>query len=297
MDKAVTLPLVTVVLPVYNGGATLSTALYSVLAQTFCDFEIVLINDASTDDSLAIAARFSDPRLHITNDTVNRGLAYRLNQGIDLAQGRYIARMDQDDICFPERLAKQFEFLETHPEIDLLGCRVIVFRNSHDIVGLTPFCGTHEEICAYPWRGLYLAAPSWMGRVEWFRRHRYRIPEAIHADDQELLLRAYPDSRFACMEEVLLAYRKESFRSSKTWRARRALLKAQLSHFIRRRQWSNVSLSLGFALSKIVVDLVYIVAGNRGPVFKQISESIPDELAKEFHKLVYKKGQNDEAKG
>ncbi len=289
--------LISVILPVYNGAATLSDAICSVLEQTFKNYEILLLDDGSTDGSLDVARTFSDPRLRVIHDGVNHGLAYRLNQGIDLAQGRYIARMDQDDICFPERLAKQFEFLETHPEIDLLGCRVIVFRNSHDIVGLTPFCGTHEEICAYPWRGLYLAAPSWMGRVEWFRRHRYRIPEAIHADDQELLLRAYPDSRFACMEEVLLAYRKESFRSNKTWRARRALLKAQLSHFIRRRQWSNMSLSLGFALSKIVVDLVYIVAGNRGPVFRQISESIPDELAKEFHKLVYKKGQNDEAKG
>ena len=289
-------PLISVILPVYNGVTTLSDAICSVLEQTFKNYEILLLDDGSTDGSLDVARTFSDPRLRVIHDGVNYGLAYRLNQGIDLAQGRYIARMDQDDICFPERLAKQFEFLETHPEIDLLGCRVIVFRNSHDIVGLTPFCGTHEEICAYPWRGLYLAAPSWMGRVEWFRRHRYRIPEAIHADDQELLLRAYPDSRFACMEEVLLAYRKESFRSNKTWRARRALLKAQLSHFIRRRQWSNMSLSVVFALSKIVVDLVYIVAGNRGPVFKQISESIPDELAKEFHKLVYKKGLHDEAK-
>jgi glycosyltransferase involved in cell wall biosynthesis len=290
------MPLITVILPVYNGEATLAIAMQSIFDQTFKDYEVLFLDDGSTDGSLAVARTFSDSRLRVIHDGVNHGLAYRLNQGIDLAQGRYIARMDQDDICFPERLAKQFEFLETHPEIDLLGCRIIVFRNSHDIVGLTPFCGTHEEICAYPWRGLYLAAPSWMGRVEWFRRHRYRIPEAIHADDQELLLRAYPDSRFACMEEVLLAYRKESFRSNKTWRARRALLKVHLSHFIRRRQWSNMSLSVVFALSKIAVDLVYIIAGNRGPVFRQISESVPDELAKDFHKLIYKKGLYDEAK-
>jgi glycosyltransferase involved in cell wall biosynthesis len=292
-----TSPLISVILPVYNGAITLSDAIYSVLEQTFKNYEILLLDDGSTDGSLDVARTFSDSRLRVIHDGVNRGLAYRLNQGIDLAQGRYIARMDQDDICFPERLAKQFEFLETSPEIDLLGCRVIVFRNSHDIVGLTPFCGTHEEICAYPWRGLYLAAPTWMGRVEWFRRHRYRIPEAVHADDQELLLRAYPDSRFACMEEVLLAYRKESFRSNKTWRARKALLKVHLSHFIRRRQWSNMSLSVVFALSKMAVDLVYIMAGNKGPVFRQISESVSEELAEEFHKLVYKKGLYDEAKG
>ena len=292
-----TLPLITVILPVYDGGDTLAIAMQSVFNQTFHDYELLILDDGSIDGSLDVARKFTDPRIRVIHDGVNHGLAYRLNQGIDLAQGRYIARMDQDDICFPERLAKQFEFLETCPEIDLLGCRVIVFRSSRHIVGLTPFCGTHEEICAYPWRGLYLPAPTWMGRVEWFRRHRYRIPEAIHADDQELLLRAYPESRFACMEEVLLAYRKESFRSNKTWRARRALLKVHLSHFIRRRQWSNMSLSVVSALSKIAVDLVYIMAGNRGPVFRQISESVPDELAEEFHKLIHKKGLYDEAKG
>ena len=202
-------PQVTVVLPVYNGGATLAVALRSVLAQTFEDYELLVLDDGSTDNSLRVARSFSDCRLHVLSDGMRHGLAARLNQGVDFARGRYIARMDQDDICFPERLARQFDFLENHSEIDLLGCRAVVFRNAREIIGLVPFRRTHEEICTDPWRGLYLVHPSWMGRADWFRRHRYRIPEVVLAEDQELLLRAYRESRFACLDEVLLAYRKE----------------------------------------------------------------------------------------
>ncbi|MCX5804264.1 MAG: glycosyltransferase family 2 protein [Proteobacteria bacterium] len=280
-------PLISVVLPVYNGEATLVCAMKSVFAQTFQDYELLLLDDGSTDDSLQVASMFSDPRLRVLSDGTNRGLAYRLNQGIDLARGRYFARMDQDDICFPERLTRQFEFLERNPGVDLLGCRALVFRNYHDILGLIPFRGTHEEICAYPWRGLYLAHPSWMGRTEWFRRYRYRIPEAILADDQELLLRAYPESRFACLEEVLLAYRKEHFRLSKIWRARLALLKVQLSHFSRRRQWSYAALSIMVTLFKVVIDCATSLLGCRELFFKRaVIESVTTSVMERFHSLM-----------
>jgi glycosyltransferase involved in cell wall biosynthesis len=256
-------PQVTVVLPVYNGGATLAVALRSVLAQTFEDYELLVLDDGSTDNSLRVARSFSDCRLHVLSDGMRHGLAARLNQGVDFARGRYIARMDQDDICFPERLARQFDFLENHSEIDLLGCRAVAFRNAGHIIGLMPFRSTHEEICADPWRGLYLAHPSWMGRTEWFRRHRYRMPEVVLAEDQELLLRAYPESRFACLDEVLLAYRKGDFRLKKTLSARRALLGIQLSHFVRRGQWSNAALSVALTTFKVFVDGATLLTGSK----------------------------------
>jgi glycosyltransferase involved in cell wall biosynthesis len=254
-------PQITVVLPVYNGEATLAAALRSVLAQTFESYELLVLDDGSTDNSVQVARAFSDPRIRILSDGMRHGLAARLNQGVDLARGRYIARMDQDDICFPERLARQFDFLETHSDIDLVGCRAVVFRNAHDILGLAPFRSTHEEICAHPWRGLYLVHPSWMGREKWFRRHRYRMPEVVLAEDQELLLRTYPESRFACLDEVLLAYRKGGFRLNKALRARRALLGIQLFHFVGRRQWSNAALSVGLTLLKCVIDCATSLPG------------------------------------
>ena len=149
------LPSISVVLPIYNGATTLSKAIRSVLGQTFRHYELVLLDDGSTDDSLDIAKTFSDPRIRVIHDGANYGLAYRLNQGIDLAQGRYIARMDQDDICFPERLAKQFEFLESHPGIDLLGCRAIAFSDNQ-ILGIDTFPqNTRGDLCSPVARSLF----------------------------------------------------------------------------------------------------------------------------------------------
>jgi glycosyltransferase involved in cell wall biosynthesis len=271
-------PQVTVVLPVYNGGATLAVALRSVLAQTFEDYELLVLDDGSTDNSLQVARSFSDCRLHVLSDGMRHGLAARLNQGAGFARGRYIARMDQDDICFPERLARQFDFLENHSEIDLLGCRAVVFLNAREIVGLVPFRRTHEEICTDPWRGLYLVHPSWMGRTDWFRRHRYRMPEKVLAEDQELLLRAYPESRFACLDEVLLAYRTGRFRLSKTLRGRRALLGIQLFHFVRRRQWSNVARSVALTFLKVVIDCAVFLPGRKRPSFLRTTEPAPTSV-------------------
>ncbi len=279
-------PVLSVILPVYNGAATLSSALRSVLTQTFEDFEIIMLNDASTDDSLKIANSFQDSRLHIVNGEPNRGLAYRLNQGIELARGHYIARMDQDDICFPDRFACQLEFLENNPDIDLLGSRAVAFRSPSDIIGLMPFRETHEEICARPWQGFYLYHPTWMGRVEWFRRYRYRIPERFLSEDQELLMRSYPESRFACCKEVLLAYRKDGLNVKKTLRARRSLLGSQLMHFIPRHQYWNVILSVSAALIKSAVDCVAAIPGCKYVFFHRMSEPVSASISEKFKKLI-----------
>ncbi len=285
MGEALTDPLVSVILPVYNGAETLSVALRSVLMQSFEDFEIILLNDASTDNSLQMANSFNDSRLRIVSEDINRGLAYRLNQGIDLARGRYIARMDQDDICLPERFARQLEFLEKKPDIDLLGCRAVAFQSLSNIIGLMPFRATHEEICGHPWRGFYLYHPTWMGRSQWFRRFRYRIPEVFLAEDQELLIRSYPQSRFACLDDVLLAYRKKGFFMSKTLRARRSLLRAQLMHFMSRRQYLNAALALVSTLSKIAVDRIAAIPGFEYVYFCRMSEPVSATLLRELQKL------------
>lgn len=279
-------PEISVVLPVYNGASTLTHAIRSILGQTYGNYEILVLDDGSTDASVDIARKFSDPRLQIFSDGTNHGLAFRLNQGVDLARGHYIARMDQDDICFPERLAKQHEFLERHPEIDLLGCRAVAFNNDKNFRGLMPFRRTHQEICAQPWRGIYLAHPSWMGRTEWFRKHRYHLPEYFCAEDQELLLRACLVSRFECLEDVLLAYRKNDFRFSKVFIARKSLLSVQILHFAKRRQWSNTALSILLFLIKVAVDCSTSLPGCKKMFFMRISRSLPDSVEKDFRRLM-----------
>ncbi len=104
--------LISVILPIYNGADYLSDAIDSILSQNFEDFELILINDGSTDDSLSIAQAYKDPRIILISQR-NMGLIATLNKGISLANGRYIARMDQDDVSFKARFSKQVELLES----------------------------------------------------------------------------------------------------------------------------------------------------------------------------------------
>ncbi len=279
-------PSLTVVLPVYNGGTTLALAVRSVLAQTFEDYELLVLDDGSTDNSVEVASAFSDPRVHVLVEGTNRGLVHRLNEGVDLARGRYIARMDQDDICFPERFRRQFDFLESHPRVDLVACRAVIFKNDDEITGLIPFQGRHEEICGRPWRGIYMTHPSWMGRTRWFRHHHYRVPEVVLSEDQELLLRSYPESVFACLDDVLLAYRRGPMRLRKVLKARRALLGVQIGHFIRRRQWSNLLLAIMLSSLKTTFDSISSAPLIGRFIRRPKGERVPDTVVTRFNELL-----------
>lgn len=117
-----TKPVVSVLMSVYNCEEYLREAVDSILNQTFMDFEFIIIDDGSTDSTAAILAEYERKftRLCIHHQT-NQGVIASLNMGLELAQGKYIARMDADNVSLPERLAKQVDFLETHPEIGVLG--------------------------------------------------------------------------------------------------------------------------------------------------------------------------------
>lgn len=280
-------PAVSVILPCHNAAATLGLAIRSLLRQSFADFELLLLDDGSTDGSAAIAAAIADPRLHHVGDGCRRGLAARLNQGVSLARGRYVARMDADDVSFPERLARQTDFLDAHPDVDLLGCRAVVFRDDGHIIGLLPFAGTHEALCARPWRGIPLPHPGWMGRREWFVRHRYRSPEVLRAEDQELLLRAAPSSRYACLDEVLLGYRQGRFGLRRTLLARRSLLAAQCSLFRARRQWGNLAKACGLTAVKLVVDGCAALPGGDALFFRRMSAPPPATAVATLHACLH----------
>lgn len=113
-------PLVSVLMPIYNGAADLGKALDSVLSQTFSDFEVIAINDGSKDDSAALLNAVDDPRVRVIHQD-NMGLAATLNRGLSMARGALIARQDQDDLSHPERFARQVSFLQSNPKCVLLG--------------------------------------------------------------------------------------------------------------------------------------------------------------------------------
>ncbi len=120
-------PLVTVLMPVYNGAEYLADAIESVLAQTYGHFELLVIDDCSTDASREVVRSFNDIRIRHVLNSCNLGLSATLNKGIELARGKYIMRMDQDDLSLSGRMSAQVAYLEEHPSVGLCGASVKVF--------------------------------------------------------------------------------------------------------------------------------------------------------------------------
>jgi hypothetical protein len=121
------IPAVSVVLPVYNCPQYVGEAIQSILDQSFADFELILIDDGSTDETPSVLQRYADARIRLFTQK-NQGLAATLNRGIGLAQGHFIARQDQDDVSLPERLARQVAFLDSHPKCGLVGTWAEIWR-------------------------------------------------------------------------------------------------------------------------------------------------------------------------
>lgn len=248
-------PLVSIGMPVFNGGPALHVAVRSILAQTMPDWELLLIDDGSTDGQPDAVAALGDPRIRFVKDGRNKGLSARLNETIDMARGRYFARMDHDDISHPDRLRIQVAALEANREVDLLATRCIRISDELRFDGYMPFADRHEDICARPWFRLPMTHPSWMGRMEWFRRFRYPVPAPYYAEDFELLLRACDSSRFAALPDVLLAYRvRTRIELKKILRARLAQYELQRRFFRRKHQPAGTVMASGTFLMRVGSD-------------------------------------------
>ena len=254
--------MVTVAMPIYNAGAYLRLAVLSIVAQTFQRWELLIIDDGSTDNALEAIADIRDTRIRTFRDGKNKGLAVRLNEACAMAAGQFFARMDQDDVSYPERLRLQVEALQTDPGLDVVAGRAITIDENNGYTGMFAFAGTHAEICAQPWRGFVFPHPAWMGRLEWFRKHRYAEPAPYFCEDQELLLRTYRQSRFLALDQVVLAYR---IRSGVNWTklaaTRRAMLAMQWRLFSASAKWWQALLALLAYFAKSGLDLLRRVRG------------------------------------
>ena len=277
------LPLVTVAMPVYNAGKDLRLAVMSIVKQTFTDWELLIIDDGSTDNALQVIADIVDPRIKILRDNKNCGLAARLNEAVDMARGRYFARMDQDDVSYPERLAHQLIALQNNPMLDLVATRAVTIDENNQAIGLFPFAISHEEICAQPWRGFYFPHPIWMGKIEWFYKHRYAIPGPYFCEDQELLLRSYCDSRLATLDEILFAYRiKSKVDWQKLTKTRSTMLVVQLRYFASLNQWHLMLLATLAFINKLTSDWSKKM---RGSIIQPIEAIEDDAILLEWNKV------------
>ena len=250
-------PIVTVAMSVLNGGDYLQLSVRSIVAQTLQNWELLIFDDGSTDGAIDNLLPQKDPRIILIRDGVNKGLSARLNQAINMARGRYFARMDHDDLSHPSRLAEQVAFLDANPQTDLLATKCLTINESNQAVGSLPFACSHQEICARPWMGFPMPHPSWMGRVSWFRRHYYQDPAPYCCEDNELLLRAHETSVYHALEQQLLAYRIRSYSPwQKMWRTRKAMAAVQISYFISRRDFRLATLSCAALLLRVARDLM-----------------------------------------
>ncbi|WP_219620361.1 glycosyltransferase family 2 protein [Moraxella osloensis] len=194
--------MITVGIPFYNAEDFLAEAIKSVLAQTYQNWELLLIDDGSKDKSLEIAKTFEsqDNRIRVISDGVNKKLPGRLNQIIYEANGDYIARMDADDIMHPRRLEKQLKILQMYSDIDILGSNAYVIDENNLVFGQR-FAKTD---------GLqkvdHFIHPTVIGKKQWFLDNPYD-EKAIRIEDAELWYRTKSFSNFMITNEPLLFYR------------------------------------------------------------------------------------------
>ena len=163
--------LVSVILPVYNSEKYIFEAIESVLNQTYKNIEIIVIDDCSTDTSAEIINNFNDNRIRYYKNEKNSGIVYSLNRAISLAKGKYLARMDSDDICLPNRIQEQVNFLNIHPEILIVSSWFMTFG---DAEGIVKYCCDPDEIKCKLLYSLQLLHPGWMFRRDLFEK--YIIP-------------------------------------------------------------------------------------------------------------------------
>ena len=204
------LPLVSVIMSVYNGEKYLVQAIYSILNQTYQNFEFIIIEDCSTDNSLDILEEYAkkDSRIKIIKKEKNigiKGFIENLNLGISIAKGKYIARMDQDDVSLPERFQKQVDFLENNPEITLVGAQLNLINEQNKITGEAIAALQHRDIVKRITSQIQLFHPVIMFRKDQNIQYREKF---LYCEDYDLYLNLITQGKkLANINEKLLHYR------------------------------------------------------------------------------------------
>lgn len=210
-----TTPKVSVVMSCFNTSRTLTAAIDSILDQTFRDFEFVIVDDGSTDDTLDRLKSYqkTDERIKVIANEKNIGLAASLNTGIQAASASLIARMDADDISMSTRLEKQVSFLSKHPSVHIVGTGIIEMNQAGE-TGLTQILPEeHSDIITRVFKKPLLFHPTIMVRKEVYTGVGMYNPSIRWAEDADLWYRIYDQVKFHNLQEPLLYYRiKEKFR-------------------------------------------------------------------------------------
>jgi glycosyltransferase involved in cell wall biosynthesis len=274
-------------MPVFNAQETVCKSVLSILNQTFQDWELLVFDDGSTDATSELLKRISDPRITCYVDGKNIGIANRMNQAIYYAKGRYFARMDGDDLSYPNRLAKQIEYLEKNSNVDLVGSATLFFNNRGVAIGRQSVEIEHDIICGRPWDSIPIPHPTWMTKIEWIRKYKYSA-RSIMSEDQDLLLRAYKNSTYACIPEILLAYRQNKISMWKEMRSRISLAVDLIRFYGYKHNYIMAIFAFSFQLAKMLIASIAVMFGMKEILlYRRFGKLNEDELSywESFYKV------------
>ncbi|WP_231833833.1 glycosyltransferase family 2 protein [Thermosynechococcus vestitus] len=234
-------PLLSVLMPVFNAEAYVGEAIESILGQSFRDFEFIIIDDGSTDNSLSVLKRYAaqDARIRLISRE-NRGLVATLNEGIALARGEWIARMDADDVALAHRLVSQLTFLQEN-QLEICGASVQLIGTGR---GYWHYPRAHAGCEAELLFGVPFAHPTVIAHARVFKELRYAAAWSL-VEDYDLWQRAWAAGfKMGNVPEVLLQYRVHRQQTSSFYRRQQA----QNSQQIRSRHWQQLlSIKLGIS--------------------------------------------------
>lgn len=200
-------PKITIGIPAFNAGQYIGLAIQSVLGQSFNDFELIITDDGSTDNTVEVINSFNDPRIRLITDSCNHGISYRLNQQIELSNGDFFVRMDADDIMLPFRLRQQYDFLIEHPEVDAIGGSCYVLNEFSKIIGYRK--GTKERTRITQEKCLddvIFIHPTVMGKLSYFKKYKYS-EMYTGVEDFDLWFRSAKESNLMILPDPVIMYR------------------------------------------------------------------------------------------
>lgn len=207
------IPRISVVMPVYNVEPYIDEAIYSILTQSYSDFEFIIINDGSIDGTLTKIKNYSDGRINLISHEVNHGLVHCLNEGISMAKGEFIARMDGDDISYPFRFQQQISYMDLNPEIGVCGGQARLSNGADTIKPLK-----HEEIQCWQLFNTSMIHPSVMIRKEVLNRFGICYNRLyIHAEDMHMWNELGSVTNLANFSHSLIYYRSHQFQVSQAF--------------------------------------------------------------------------------
>ena len=213
-------PLVSVIMSCFNAADTLNRAIDSILNQTYENFEFIIIDDGSTDATVAIVQSYlkKDHRFVFYQNLSNIGLAGSLNKGISVANGQYIARMDADDYSYPNRLCAQVSFLEENPSIDIVGSNMELVDKYDTVIDVTTIPANHDRIVKRVFRKPLVYHPTVMIKSTVFSNFGFYDSTLRWAEDADLWYRIYDKVTFHNLQTPLVRYTtREKLTSKIVW--------------------------------------------------------------------------------